>query len=76
MAMVGNNPNSSPSMLIALFRNLSFGVEWPSSYSLNIFSIGKNLDNLMLNIILFLIGNLQLSAVSCLLNVDRDREVA
>ena len=32
MAMVGNNPKSSPSVLIALFKNLFLGVVEPSSF--------------------------------------------
>ena len=32
MAMVGNKPKSSPSVLIALFRNLSLTVEDPSPF--------------------------------------------
>ena len=33
MAMVGNKPKSSPSVLIALFRNLSLAVDCPSACS-------------------------------------------
>ena len=32
MAMVGNKPKTSPSVLIALFRNLSLTVEDPSAF--------------------------------------------
>ena len=33
MAMVGNKPKSSPSVLIALFRNLSLAVDCPLACS-------------------------------------------